>query len=372
MNGTGTLDQRVEAYVESVGRALGELDPEDRTAILDDVREHAAAVLTEDPGVDLVDRLGAPQEFARELLEAAGLVLIPVSRVGLRVRLARLKDTRPGRELGRAGRDFAPAIAALRGVAAVWILSRFLGEQTPYFAILLVLGAVAGWLLSAQYEALVNSNGRTGRILSVVANVVTAIVAVVMVGAWATGLSPAQPAWVDFDPSAQPETGTWVGTIQAFGPDGASVPVALYDGLGNPILTDALTYLTCPGVDLTPVAIPYLNSAGQQMDNVYPVRGVCVDYENVVVAEALVVDGEPPVQVWSTAGMPEVGQKILIDESGAFTGMVLDPTVSPSPSPAESPSPTPSDDPTPDTPAPGETPAPGDAPAPSDAPAPTG
>ena len=124
MKQTEMLDVRVEEYVEAVGRALGEIEPDEREAMLDDLRGHASALVEEDPGVDLRSRLGDASEYARELRDAAGLIT-PRHDRGERVRATwqRVSGSSAGRVVRRAWSDFAPAWAFGRGVAVAALIT---------------------------------------------------------------------------------------------------------------------------------------------------------------------------------------------------------------------------------------------------------
>ncbi|PSL03198.1 hypothetical protein CLV30_108110 [Haloactinopolyspora alba] len=72
-----TAHPAVVAYVAAVRDELGDLPPEEAAEIVEDVREHLDQVAAEYDGAvthaELVDRLGAPAEYAAELRSSAGL-----------------------------------------------------------------------------------------------------------------------------------------------------------------------------------------------------------------------------------------------------------------------------------------------------------
>lgn len=324
MNDTKKADERVEGYVDEVGQALIGLDSEERGALLEDVREHAAAILSDEPGVDLFERLGSPRAFAQELLDSAGISATNRSaRPSWRTRYGHAKTSRLGGLLARAGTEFTPAWAALRGVAAVWLITRLLGDEpAQQMPLLLVIGAVAGWMLSGRYREVVR-RGTTGRLVGYAANSATAVVGLVLLFSWMNSFAPQEyneaPAitGIAFN-------GDTVSAIQAFGPDGKPIPVALFDQNGSMISMEFTRFgtLTCTD-ELMVVPVPYLNSAGQPVANTFPARGVCVNAQNVVVGDATAETNGASVQKWNTSGLPASGQSILIDESGSYAGLTV-------------------------------------------------
>lgn len=346
MNDTQIVDKRVEDYVAELSRALSGWDTEDRAAVLDDVREHATAILTEEPEADLTQRLGTPRAFADELTESAGIAAPRhPRRQTWRNRYRRAKASRLGVVLSRARVDFAPAWAALRGVAVMWIAIGLLGSgQAERPPLLLIIGGAAGWLTSERYQALV-SRGTPWRLLGYAADLATAVVGIALLSA---GLGGVAQGSAEAEPTPAigglTQNGTPVTGIQAFGPDGKPVPVALFDQDGTPLDTGTqlgTIALTCPP-DLIAVAIPYLTGSGQPLTNAYPERGVCVNADNVVVGPATRSTAGTPVQTWSPDGLPAAGQTVLLDADGAYAGLVAGSAVTPtptSPTPAASASP---------------------------------
>ena len=77
---TSTLGAVAGAYVGAVRDELADLPDEVRIDLMEDVVEHVTAVAAEYTDLTmnaLVDRVGAPSEYAAQLREAAGLVSIP-------------------------------------------------------------------------------------------------------------------------------------------------------------------------------------------------------------------------------------------------------------------------------------------------------
>ncbi len=346
MSETRIIDPRIEAYIEQVARALEGVEPEERAALLDDVREHAEATVADEPGIDLAQRLGAPAVFARELLDAAGVT----AAAGRRRRSGReileaARTSRAGLIAQRAGRDFAPLWAALRGAAVVWIVARLLESQVGSLLPWLLLGGgAAGWLLADRFRALARS-GRPGRALCIVLDVATLLVGVVLLWAWASSFGPDNDEQVAYIPPAGLNlNGALVMGIQAFGPDGAPSPVALIDQDGTPITVEGTGSegLYCTQEDQYPVAVPYLSTSGQPIPNAYPARGVCIDGGNVVQGPAIPAVNAAAVQTWASAPLPAPGQTILVDDTGQYMGIAAgSPSASPS-APADDVVPSPS------------------------------
>jgi len=329
MKQTEVLDQRIEGYVESVSRALADIEPDEREAMLDDLRGHAAALVEEDPAVDLRARLGDPAVYAHDLRDAAGLA-DDEQAVGRRLREA--WDRAAGSVVGRAARrawiDFAPAWAAARGVAVVWILAGWLDRAHDHPVVVVVVGAVAGWLLADRFRRL-GGGTSAGAVLRGVVDVVVAVTLLLLLVSWT-----ASPDSTDSVAAAEPNPapgltldGSSLSNIQAFGPDGKPTPVALFDQDGSPldIAPASSANLSCPD-GLTAVPVPYLNSAGAPIANAFPARGVCVDGSDVVVQDATPLTNGVVVQSWGTAPMPSRGQTITTDDGGVFAGTVASPT----------------------------------------------
>jgi hypothetical protein len=338
VNDTQIINPAIEDYVTSVGRFLAGLDADERAALLEDVREHASSVLAEQPDIDLVDRLGSPQAYARDLLDGAGITAAATKpNTSLADRFAQLRSGRAGDLARRIRNDFSPLWAAARGVAAVWVVSRlFDGGPSIGLPILLSAGAVAGWLLDDAYTRVIR-DGMFRRSLGWAVNIVTAFVVASLVLGWAGSFGPKDVPYV---PLGLTLDNAPVSGIQAFGPDGKPIPVSLFDAYGAPLIADGsgTENLTCPD-PTTAVSVPYLNAAGQPIPNAHPARGVCVDGDNVVVADATPVTNGATVQTWTTNGIPQVGLAIVVDEDGSYAGIASPTAPAPSSSAA---TPTPS------------------------------
>ncbi|MFN8212144.1 MAG: hypothetical protein U0R27_00680 [Candidatus Nanopelagicales bacterium] len=337
MSETRIIDERAEAYIEDVARALAGVDAEERAALLEDVREHAEATLADDPTVDLALRLGAPVEFARDLLDAAGVPTEGRTRGrSWRDVLAAARASRLGGICARARDDFGPAWAALRGVAVIWILAQLmnvqLGSLLPW---LLLAGGVAGWLTADRFAA-VGRVGRSGRALRWAMNALTLVVGATLLWSWASSFVPRHGQDVAYAPPAGLSLdGSYVMGIQAFGPEGAPTTVTLFDQDGNPLTVEGngSGALTCAQEDTYPIAVPYLSASGQPIANAYPARGVCVDGGNVVSGPAAAALSGAAVQIWTVAPLPSPGQTIITNDEGVYLGVAAGSTT-PAPTPS--------------------------------------
>lgn len=337
MSETRIIDERVEAYIDEVARALAGVDAEERAALLEDVREHAESTLADEPGVDLEERLGAPAVFARELLDAAGVPAGDGSRRRTwRDRLAAARASRPGRVVVRARKDFGPLWSALRGVAVVWIVAQLLNAQIgSLLPWLLLAGGVAGWLLADKFTA-VGRAGRAGRAARWAMNALTVVVGAMLLWSWTSSFGPRYDQDVAYVPPAGLSLdGSSVMGVQAFGPDGGPAPVTLFDQDGNPLTVEGNGWLalTCAQEDTYPVAVPYLSASGQPILNAYPARGVCVDGGNVVRGPAAPALNGAAVQTWTVAPLPSPGQTIITNDEGVYLGVAAGGT-QPSPTPS--------------------------------------
>ncbi|MGE3813370.1 MAG: hypothetical protein AB7I24_17665 [Candidatus Nanopelagicales bacterium] len=337
MSETRIIDERVEAYIDQVARALAGVDADERAALLEDVREHAEATLADEPDVDLAQRLGPPAVFARELLDAAG---VPTGdgprRRTWRDKLATARASRLGRVMARARKDFGPLWSAMRGVAVVWLVAQLLnvqiGSLMPW---LLLAGGMAAWLLADRFTA-VGRVGRAGRAARWTINALTLVVAAMLLWSWASSFVPRfdqDAAYVP--PAGLSLDGSSVMGIQAYGPEGVASPVTLFDQDGNPLTVEGneSLALTCAQEDTYPVAVPYLSASGQPIVNAYPARGVCVDGGNVVRGPAVPALNGAAVQTWTIAPLPSPGQTIITNDEGAYLGVAAGGT-QPSPTPS--------------------------------------
>lgn len=185
-----TTDLDVRGYLAAVKRYLDDLPDDDRRDLLDDLESHLTEVAAEDEG-SLVERLGPPDVYARELRASAGLSayvaadeLTAGERLRHRIRtspVGALADTAPVRAVRGAIPELRPVWWVVRGyLAAVAIGALFFGakpiEGPPWP---MVDGSwVAGTVLLAVCVLLSVLAGRATRdrerwgALGIVANVV--------------------------------------------------------------------------------------------------------------------------------------------------------------------------------------------------------
>lgn len=156
------MSEEITRYVEGVRRALADVPPAVRDELLEDLAEHLAEIVAEQPG-RLVDLLGPPEVYAAELRAAAGIAP-PVVAPNLddrirgvvtktRPRLRRL-DVRIGELIGypRASdflRLLRPGWWVLRGYLAALLLSYILDGGLYRLVPTLDHSRIAGLLLLA-------------------------------------------------------------------------------------------------------------------------------------------------------------------------------------------------------------------------------
>jgi hypothetical protein len=154
---------------------------------------------------------------------------------------------------------------------------------------------------------------------------------------YATAWRPADDPDLGALPGWPVANGQPLSQIYPVGTDGSAVPVALYDQDGHPIEIDGgFPGLACPA-DAAELAIPYQDAGGRIMSNVYPLRSVCVDASGVVVAPESRAPGAPAI-AWAATAAPSLGQRVALDATGAYAGVVA-PSDETSPSPTAIPQP---------------------------------
>jgi hypothetical protein len=150
-----TTDPQVQRYLDEVRAALGDLPPDERDELLEDLSDHLATVLAEDAG-SLRDRLGEPAAYASELRAAAGMGAAAPrgprrDRDWWRERWGRV-DRRVGTTLGHDAltewlRTLRPGWWVLRGllVGALLLAAAEVRPEGPglLFALLVMLALVA-------------------------------------------------------------------------------------------------------------------------------------------------------------------------------------------------------------------------------------
>src|SRR5258708_590321 len=128
---TLVVDPEVRSYLNAVTEHLQALDESDREELLEDLEQHLSEVAAEGEG-SLEERLGPPSRYAEELIASAGLhaaqpqaaslserVGARIARSGVYRSLARLAETRTGRELRAFLPELRPGWWVLRGYLVV-------------------------------------------------------------------------------------------------------------------------------------------------------------------------------------------------------------------------------------------------------------
>lgn len=340
---TIVMREDVESYVEAVGRRLADLPDEERADLLDELREHATSITREDSAVDLVARLGTPEAYAAELRAAAGLPEPGRRGPGAWFRGigARIAASRWWPVVGRFARDMTPVAWAVRGAVAVWLVLLMLGDLgSTTRGLLLLAGALIGWWAGPRVRQW-SQRGPVRLWLRRLVDVVVAVLALLICldglsGAWRQGES--YPYEVTVDSTYLSANGMPVSQVVPVGADGKPVPVALFDQDGQPIVpADPTGGASCADGASYPVPIPYRDSTGQVLPNVYPLRAVCVDDQGAVTGTALWNEVQTPVARWSEPTLPKIGDHLQFDEEGNVVGILVPagsdrPSASPIPS----------------------------------------
>ncbi|MCZ3389539.1 MAG: hypothetical protein LH645_10590 [Actinomycetia bacterium] len=251
MNDTMVLSNGTSSdeYQRRVASALAFLSAEDREEILAGVGEHLREVSVE--GVDLVERLGTPEAYARELTTAAGLGQDGSSRRGLMPHNAwrRLNDHRWTRSVATFLPTLRPAWWVLRGYLAVVVLTMVFVSWPTILWLVPTTGQgpgelLAGILLLCLAIPLSISIGRrtlstSARRAVVVVNTVLLVVsgyALVNVGAVVDNALHAYPNSGYIPTSGLRHNGDPIRNITVFDAEGNPLTdVRLFDQNGEPI-----------------------------------------------------------------------------------------------------------------------------------------
>lgn len=242
-----TTDMEIKSYIAAVEQHLGDIGPEERRDLLDDLEQHLLEVTAESDG-SLVDRVGPPDAYAAELRVSAGLQLRDVT---LRARLIdRVRRSLVGRAFDssvvRDVREFLPQLRpgwwVLRGYLAVLAMDavffRYDGGAVPSFDGNEFYGLVviAGFIVASVWLGR-RSEQASARKFAILANIAIVAATVVAVGgadvpSYELGLEYAQTVM----PELHHEDGTPISNICAYDsklrPQGR---VLLYDQNGRPI-----------------------------------------------------------------------------------------------------------------------------------------
>ncbi|MGI9015813.1 MAG: HAAS signaling domain-containing protein [Euzebya sp.] len=307
------------SYILAVEQALGGVDAEERQDLLDDLRTHIDALLEEEGDtVDLADRLGAPDDYAAELVDSAGLSTQPTRRGLLGSLHQRRQSLAASPRMVAAGqwlRQLRPAWWVARGYGLAVVASILDGGWVgkDEFPVPQVLGnSLTGLVVTAgliyasvevgagRMDTSARGRGLAVRILSVVAVFGLLVQAV-------SGSNDFYPEPLDGGvygeldlalsqleggqraltlPGLDPVT-----NIYAFDTDGNPLQdVLLYDGVGNPLVLQDVTDGFGYPFDRFGLETDYRRDAdGNLIPNLYPLT----QYRTSQTGE-LAFDGAPP------------------------------------------------------------------------------
>lgn len=264
-----------EDYQHQVANALAFLPAEDREEILAGVGEHLREVSAE--GIDLVERLGTPEAYARELTAAAGLGSASPRQPSSRAALARLRAHRFGRQVADFVPMLQPAWWVLRGYFAVVALAVLLnsGPDLDWWQLVVAwprLGSLegivtVGLVLVAVIVSIAlgrRSLGKAQRVIVVLANVaVVALAALALSNGNRVDEPYVEPSVRSVDQGGLRQDGDPILNIFAFDADGRPLTdVRLYDQEGNPIYVK-------PGIERR-LLEPSVDKQGEEYINNFP------------------------------------------------------------------------------------------------------
>lgn len=268
-DGTINWPPQARAYVTAVHDELGAVEEDERNDLLEDLRDHVAALLQERGNdVDLEDRLGPPATYAAELLDSAGLQTPRgAHRPWLWERRIRsyLANPRTSRIIDWL-RQLRPAWWVARGYGIALFLAAFTGGTTPsrQLPIPWILGnPLTGLLISLGVIYLsvevgtgrIDTSGGWRRLARWAASVVSVLTLLMVATQPYGGVVEVEPGvFYDLDdpggaevffeeqpilehpvltlPGRDPVT-----NIYAFDRNGTPLSdVLLYDGVGNPLI----------------------------------------------------------------------------------------------------------------------------------------
>ncbi|HEX6360876.1 DUF1700 domain-containing protein [Actinophytocola sp.] len=125
-------DTEVQAYLDRLRRELAGLPAAEIEEIVQDLEPQVSAIAA-DPGTDsLIDRLGDPAEYARELRSALGMPDEPVA-------------WRPPPRLPRTGLAVL-AVTTVTACVAGYLTGQVMANEPRYPLLFLVFGLFASWL----------------------------------------------------------------------------------------------------------------------------------------------------------------------------------------------------------------------------------
>jgi hypothetical protein len=271
---TGTARTELDRYLDALAAELDDLPPDERTALLDDLREHLAEVAADNGGS--LATLPPAVEYAAEMRAAAGLAPPRRRRYtpSIPASVRRARDTKLWRETVAFLPQLRPAWWVLRGyIVAVAVSYALTGELHRGFPYLDGQLAVALVLLVLAVYASVLVGQRTRSAPRVRGIVIAANLAIAVVGLRAAAeLHEVQYFYVDtaagstFEPVGpmQNPNGEDITNLYAYDTSGRLLrDVLLYDQAGRPV-----TVPHAPGGDLASQCPVDRN--GAPVANAYP------------------------------------------------------------------------------------------------------
>jgi hypothetical protein len=304
----------LDQYLDAVAQELADLAPDERAALLEDLREHLAEVSAETNGS--LGGLGSPQEYAAELRAAAGLgesssIGGPSARWRRRVHhVARAVERGRENKLVRDAVGFLPQLRPawwlLRAYIVVVAFAMWTDRQSqaefPFVQIAgeRVVGLVV--LAVAVYGSIAlglrTRNLTRPRVMLIAANVVIVLL----------GLSVANevrnPRYVYVDTSAgvldegtlRTPAGSVVTNIYAYDSSGRLLQgVLLYDQAGRPIGTNSQFAASALGAEAVETQCR-IDRNGAPVPNAYPLHQRRQDYDDATGSLGWQVVRPPAVQ----------------------------------------------------------------------------
>ncbi len=252
-----TTDSRaddVAAYAADVRSALGDLPPEEKVALLEDLEDHLAEIAAEAEGT-LTERLGPPDQYATELRAAYGAAHSGATRREPQLRnavtgfLARITRTGWYTDVRSFLPSLRPAWWVFRAYVVVLILTALFSRgynvrpiPNPFHSrgLLQLIATLVAIVISVRLGQRGRPRARNLQGLAFVANVAIAVFAIPMLASMSTDpgtpVSPEVANNVGFPGAYAGGTTT---NIYPYSQDGKALKdVLLYDQDGRPLTVD--------------------------------------------------------------------------------------------------------------------------------------
>ncbi len=266
----------VATYAASVRAALSDLPPDQADVLLEDLEDHLREVAT-DAGGSLAERLGPPDQYARELRAAYGVAHAGATRQhpllrDVTVAISRVTTSSWYRQVRTFLPELRPAWWVLRAYLAVLIVMAAISPGyslgpipnpvTKRGFLEIVATGVAIWL-SVRIGRRSRQLSQKALVLAYSANMLIALFAVIVLGnmrsfAYSELIGTASPQQTTF---ANAFAAGQVTNIYPYSQDGKALTnVLLYDQDGRPIMVDKSEAQT---------SYP-IGADGQAITNAYP------------------------------------------------------------------------------------------------------